>query len=147
MSQHKDKLVAKIVKMSTEIVIPEAPVDAKGNIIDSSFRFHYYRQHYWDNVDLLDERLVNNPVFHNKLEYFFSKNMMMQHWDTVLYYAFDFCDQTALLVGDAVDGRVDVVQAHQLIDELARDESVTIGELHTDEGIELDELPHPVVQR
>lgn len=93
MSQHKDKLVAKIVKMSTEIVIPEAPVDAKGNIIDSSFRFHYYRQHYWDNVDLLDERLVNNPVFHNKLEYFFSKNMMMQHWDTVLYYAFDFCDR------------------------------------------------------
>lgn len=93
MSQHKDKLVAKIVKMSTEVFIPEAPLDEKGNIIDSSFRFNYYRKHYWDNVDLLDERLVNNPVFHNKLEYYFSKNLMLQHWDTVLVNAFDFCDR------------------------------------------------------
>jgi len=93
MAQHKDKLVSKIVKMSTEVVIPEAPLDEKGKIIDSSFRFNYYRKHYWDNVDLLDERLVNNPVFHNKLEYYFSKNMMMQHWDTVLYNAIDFCDR------------------------------------------------------
>lgn len=93
MANHKDKLVAKIVKMSTEIVIPEAPLDAKGNIIDSSFRFNYYRKHYWDNVDLLDERLANNPVFHNKLEYYFSKNMMMQHWDTVLFNAIALCDR------------------------------------------------------
>ncbi len=93
MNLHKDKLVSKIVKMSTEVTIPEAPVDAKGNIIDSSFRFNYYRKHYWDNVDLLDERLVNNPVFHNKLEYYFSKNMMIQHWDTVLVNAFEFCDR------------------------------------------------------
>ena len=83
---HKDKLVSKIVKMSRDVFVPEAPKDANGNITDSNFRFNYFRNHYWDNIDLLDERLVNNPVFHNKLEYYFGKNMMVQHWDTVLYY-------------------------------------------------------------
>lgn len=87
------RLVSKIVKMSIEVTIPEAPKDAKGNIIDSNFRFNYYRKHYWDNVDLKDDALVNNPVFHNKMEFYFGKNMIMQHWDTVIYYAFDFCDR------------------------------------------------------
>ncbi len=91
-SSHKDKLVGKIIKMSMDIVVPEPPKDATGKVIDSNFRFNYYRAHYWDNIDLNDDRLVNSQLFHNKLEYYFSKNMMIQHWDTVLYHAFKFCD-------------------------------------------------------
>ena len=70
-NNHADKLVSKIVKMSTEVPIPDAPVDSNGDIIDSNFRFTYYRDHFWDNVDLTNDALVNNPIFHNKLEYFF----------------------------------------------------------------------------
>jgi thiol-disulfide isomerase/thioredoxin len=91
-SVNQNMMVAKIVKMSMDIEIPEAPKDAKGNIIDSNFRFNYFRAHYWDNIDLKDDRLVNTPVFHSKLEYYFGKNMMIQHWDTVIYNAFKFCD-------------------------------------------------------
>ena len=91
-NNHAEKLVSKIVKMSTEVLIPEAPVDANGDIIDSNFRFTYYRKHFWDNVDLTNDALVNNPIFHNKLEYFFGQNMMIQHWDTVTKFAFEFCD-------------------------------------------------------
>lgn len=86
-------LVAKLVNMSMEIEVPEAPKDEKGNILDSNFRFNYFRSHYWDNVDLKDDRLVNSPIFHSKIEYLFSKNMMIQHWDTVLYHAFNLCDK------------------------------------------------------
>ena len=89
---NQNMMVAKIVKMSMDIEIPETPKDAKGNIIDSNFRFNYFRAHYWDNIDLRDDRLVNTPVFHSKLEYYFGKNMMIQHWDTVIYHAFKFCD-------------------------------------------------------
>ena len=78
-SNNKNTLASKIVKMSRDVIVPEAPKDSEGNITDSNFRFNYYRKHYWDNIDLLDERLVNNPVFHNKLEYYFGKNMMVQH--------------------------------------------------------------------
>lgn len=86
-------LVAGVVKMSMDVKIPDAPIDEAGNIIDSNFRFLYYREHYFDNIDLKDDRLVRTPVFHNKLENYFSNKMMVQHWDTVLYYAFDFCDR------------------------------------------------------
>lgn len=88
-----NKLVSKIVKMSMDVEIPEAPKGEAGNIIDSNFKFNYYRAHYFDNIDFTDDRLVRTPVFANKLENYFSKNMMIQHWDTVLYYAFKLCDQ------------------------------------------------------
>jgi thiol-disulfide isomerase/thioredoxin len=92
-SENPTKLVGKIVKMSRDVSIPESPRDEAGRIIDSNFRFKFYRDHFWDNVDLNDDALVNNPVFHNKLEFYFGKNMCIQHWDSVLYYAFNFCDR------------------------------------------------------
>lgn len=91
-SDHKEKLVSKIVKMGIDIEIPEAPLDADGNKIDSLFAYHYYRDHYFDNIDFNDDRLVNCSVFHSRLESYFSKNMMVQHWDTIIKYAFRLCD-------------------------------------------------------
>ncbi|MBI1838601.1 MAG: redoxin domain-containing protein [Flavobacteriia bacterium] len=87
------RLVSKIVKMSMDIVIPPAPKDKNGVIIDSLFQYHFYRTHYFDNVDLKDERLVNTPIFQNKVEGYFSKNMMVQHWDTIIKYGYDFLDR------------------------------------------------------
>jgi len=55
---------------------------------------------------------------------------------------------SATVIAD--DSTAAVEQAHQIIEELARDnpdETVTIGELHTDEVVELDELPDPVALR
>lgn len=92
-AKNPDKLVSKIIKMSMDVEIPEAPKDKKGNIIDSNYQFNYYRAHYWDNVDFTDDRLVRTPIFHNKLEKFFSKDMMIQHWDTVIHYGFEVCDK------------------------------------------------------
>lgn len=92
---NKDKLVGKIIKMSLDVVIPEAPKNEKGQLIDSNFRYNYYRAHYWDNIDLKDDRLVNTQVFHSKLEYYFGKNMLIQHPDTILSVAFPFCDKLA----------------------------------------------------
>lgn len=89
---HSNMLVGKMVKMTLEIDIPQAPVDAKGNIIDSNFRYHYYRDHYFDNVDFSEDGLVNTSVFGNKVEYFFGNKMLVQHWDTILKYAYRVID-------------------------------------------------------
>ncbi|MBI2259734.1 MAG: redoxin domain-containing protein [Flavobacteriia bacterium] len=88
-----DKLVAKIVKMSMDIQIPESPKDANGKVIDSLFGYKYYRDHYFDNIDLLDDRLLNTPMFHNKLDEYFSKKMLIQQPDTIVKYAYIFCDK------------------------------------------------------
>jgi thiol-disulfide isomerase/thioredoxin len=91
--KHDGKLATKVVKMSMEIQVPPAPKDSDGKMIDSNFSFNYYRSHFWDNVDLMDDALVNNPVFHNKLKTYFGERMMVQHWDSVLNFAFPFCDR------------------------------------------------------
>lgn len=91
--KHWDKFVGRLVKMSMDVEIPEAPKDEEGNVIDSTFRFKYYRAHFFDNIDFKDDRLVRTPVFHNKLKTYFDRSMMVQHWDTVLYHAFNLCDQ------------------------------------------------------
>lgn len=88
-----DKLVSLIIKMSMDVDIPEAPVNEKGEIIDSSFRFKYFRSHYFDNVNFQDDRLVNTPIYHTKLENYFKDNMIYQHWDTLTKYAFALCDK------------------------------------------------------
>lgn len=90
---HSDMLVGKIIRMSMEVDIPEPPVDESGRVIDSNFRFNYFRDHYWDNIDLNDDRLVRTPVFDNKLSHYFSNKMMVQHWDTIIKYAFNFIDR------------------------------------------------------
>ncbi len=87
------KLVSKIVKMGMDIVIPESPRDASGKQLDTLFSYHFYRDHFFDNIDLNDGRLVNTPLFHTKLETYFGKTMMVQHYDSIIKYAFLLCDK------------------------------------------------------
>jgi thiol-disulfide isomerase/thioredoxin len=86
-------LVAKIVKMTLDVPIPESPKNPDGSLKDSSFSYRYYRDHYFDNIDLKDDRLVNSPVFHNKLDNYFSEKTLVQHPDTIVKYAFRLLDQ------------------------------------------------------
>lgn len=88
-----NKLVSKIVKMSMDVKIPESPRDENGNIIDSAFAYKYYRDHFFDNIDLKDDRVLNTPMFHNKLDEFFSKKMLIQHPDTIVKYGYRLIDQ------------------------------------------------------
>jgi thiol-disulfide isomerase/thioredoxin len=90
---NQGKLVAKVVHLSMDVEIPESPRDEEGNIIDSAFQYKYFKAHYWDHLDFKDDRLVRTPVFHNKLEAYFSKRYMLQHWDTVIHYGYDLCDR------------------------------------------------------
>ena len=90
---HNNKLVGKIVKMSTDIEIPDSPKNSDGSIKDSSFAYKYFRAHYFDNIDLNDDNLLNTPIFHNKLEFYFGNNMMVPVPDSIIKYAFDFIDR------------------------------------------------------
>jgi thiol-disulfide isomerase/thioredoxin len=90
---HKEKFVSKLINMSIDIVVPEAPRDEKGALIDSNFAYKYFRDHYFDNIDLKDDRTLNTPIFHNKFEEFFGKKMLIQHPDTIIKFAYIFIDK------------------------------------------------------
>lgn len=65
-------LIAKIFKMMQEISIPEPPT-LPGGGIDSMFQYNYYREHYFDNFDFSDDRIVRTPIFHPKLQNYIVK--------------------------------------------------------------------------
>lgn len=83
---HPKELIGKVINMSKDVKIPDAPVDASGNKIDSNFQYHYFRKHYFDNIDLTDDRLVNTPILQKKLEYYYSDQMLIQQPDTLIKY-------------------------------------------------------------
>jgi thiol-disulfide isomerase/thioredoxin len=64
---------SKVLKMMEEVKVPDPPKDEKGNIIDSLFQYKYYKEHYFDNIDFSDERLLRTPVLHGKVMYFIEK--------------------------------------------------------------------------
>lgn len=74
--EHKDMLIGKILNMSIDHEIPEKIQE------NDSLRYQYYKSHFWDNIDLSDWRLVNSPVFHNKLDFYFQK-VLIQQPDTI----------------------------------------------------------------
>lgn len=48
----------------------ELPVKADGSK-DSSFPYRYIQEHFWDDVNLADERLVRTPFFEDKMDEYY----------------------------------------------------------------------------
>lgn len=72
MKQNPSSLVTLIFKAMKDVDIPEAPKNPDGSI-DSTFNYRYYKKHYFDNIDLTDDRILRTPLFESKLTYFMEK--------------------------------------------------------------------------
>lgn len=83
-AKHPKTLTAKLVKLNRQVVIPEPPKKANGSI-DSSFQFRYYRQHFFDNFDLLDDGLIRTPtaLYQKKIEEYLDK-LFLQSPDSLM---------------------------------------------------------------
>jgi len=65
-------LLAKVFEASTDPEIPEAPLLANGKK-DSTFAYRYYKEHYFDKIDMKDDRLLRSPIFGNKIKQYIEK--------------------------------------------------------------------------
>jgi thiol-disulfide isomerase/thioredoxin len=72
-SDHPDLFIATFLKATLDIVVPDPPRDANGNIIDSTWQYYYYRNHYFDNFDIGDGRLLRTPLYEEKLMNYITK--------------------------------------------------------------------------
>jgi thiol-disulfide isomerase/thioredoxin len=71
--QHPQTFLAKIFTTMEEPQVPrEIPVLPNGRK-DSLFAYYYFKSHFWDNVDLTDNRLLRTPVFGAKLNKYFDE--------------------------------------------------------------------------
>ena len=67
-----DSFISVFLKSMQEPEIPAAPVLSNGRP-DSTFNYRYYKAHFWDNINLADDRLIRTPLLHSKVEQFLTK--------------------------------------------------------------------------
>lgn len=70
--EYPDAFYTKLVKAAQEITIPEAPVNEDGTT-DQQFAYKYLRQHYFDDVDFQDPRMVRTNVISTKVDRYLEK--------------------------------------------------------------------------
>jgi hypothetical protein len=75
-------LFTAILKTSKDVDVPAAPKRADGSI-DSAWQYHYYKKHYFDNVDFTDDRLIRTPVLVSKVDNYF-KTLVVPRPDSLI---------------------------------------------------------------
>ena len=66
LNKNKDLFAAKVLSSSSEITVPE--FKNEDGTMDDTKRFNYYHDHFFDNVDLKDDRLLRTPILDKKIE-------------------------------------------------------------------------------
>jgi hypothetical protein len=85
MLKNKNLFASKLIKATFE---PDMPAFSKPvkNAKDSAdlfqFQYRYYKKHFFDNVDLNDEKFIRTPFLQKKLEKFFT-DLVVQESDSI----------------------------------------------------------------
>ncbi|HSH51874.1 MAG TPA: DUF4369 domain-containing protein, partial [Bacteroidales bacterium] len=85
---YDNSMFSVIINVVKNPEIPEIEIPEGTNNPDSIRWFHSYnynRQHYFDHIDFNDARYLYTPVFHNKLNIYFTK-ILIQNPDTINHY-------------------------------------------------------------
>lgn len=75
-ADHPKSLLASILNTTKELEIPDFPRNEQGVVTDSLFKYTYMKMHYFDKVNLGDSRLLRTPVYEQKLEFFFDRELI-----------------------------------------------------------------------
>lgn len=76
---NKGTFVSALLNSMREIEIP----DSIKNSADSTLSYKYFKQHYWDYIDLSDSTLLRTPVYTRKIDRYFEQ-LVMHHPDSVI---------------------------------------------------------------
>lgn len=74
-----------LVKALIPVEVPDFDIPETGVKVDSLrwiAGYNYNKDHFFDNIDLSDSRLVRTPILHNRLSTYFSK-VLIQHPDSL----------------------------------------------------------------
>jgi peroxiredoxin len=64
--------VAKVFQTSQEPEVPESPT-LPDSVDVNTWKYNYFKSHYFDGVDFTDERLLRTPTLARKIEYYIEK--------------------------------------------------------------------------
>ncbi|MCU0339773.1 MAG: redoxin domain-containing protein [Spirosomaceae bacterium] len=78
---NEGSLAAKFMKASGDVELPNAPKRPDGKT-DSTWLFQYYQDHFFDNIDFTDDRIVRTPFLQRRLDRYF-KELIYPEPDTL----------------------------------------------------------------
>ena len=90
-NENTESFVSVLLNAMKEPEVPEKFTDS--GRADSIYQYQYYKNHYWDNFDLTDDRLLRTPLFNNHIERFFTQ-VVYQHPDSIVQEADVFIGKT-----------------------------------------------------
>ncbi|MEI8279091.1 MAG: thioredoxin-like domain-containing protein [Bacteroidota bacterium] len=71
--QYPRTILASVFNALDEPVVPEGKHYLPDGKEDSTFAYHYFKDHYWDKFDFTDDRLINTPLYDGKLDQYINK--------------------------------------------------------------------------
>ncbi|MFK7971816.1 MAG: thioredoxin-like domain-containing protein [Bacteroidia bacterium] len=77
--QNPGLLYSKVIQSMQEPEIPEAPADVEDA---QAWRYHYYKKHFFDNVDFSERGLIRTPVFRQRFMRYIEK-VVSPHYDSL----------------------------------------------------------------
>ncbi len=80
--QFPDGLFAKILLAQQDPPMPDAPLKEDGTP-DNEALYRIYLNNFWKNIDFADDRLLRTPIFHAKLNQYFTR-VVMQIPDSII---------------------------------------------------------------
>lgn len=78
------------------LMVPEVPEGThylSDGTVDSNFSYNYYKEHYWDDFNFDDDRLINTPIYDGRLDEYMNK-LVIPIVDTVQMEADKLLAQT-----------------------------------------------------
>lgn len=81
-AKNPNHLFTKVLRANEQINVPDAPILPNGKK-DSTFQYRYFKQHFFDNIDFNDDRILRSPIYHEKISYYMTK-LILQLPDTII---------------------------------------------------------------
>ncbi|MCF8335261.1 MAG: DUF5106 domain-containing protein [Bacteroidales bacterium] len=85
-SEYPNSLLAAIIKGMKNVEVPDFNIPEPFENKDSlrwEKRYQFYKNHYFDHIDLSDSRLVRTPILHRKIDHYFN-NILVQKPDSII---------------------------------------------------------------
>ena len=76
MKQQPKSMLAMLLNAMKE---PEIPIRKPLTQKDSLTNYNYYKQHYWDGITFMDDRVIRTPFFMPRLERYYREVMVQVH--------------------------------------------------------------------
>ncbi len=81
-TKNPNSLAAAIIKGTWDIDIPTTPEYVGDSKEAQIKRYTYYKNHYFDNVNIADPRMIRSPLLHQRVDYYLNK-LTPQHPDSI----------------------------------------------------------------